>query len=384
MSIKVAIVIPAYREALYIEKTLRSIEKSVQFANQSVPTPPVVIVVNNPATISRKFLKENQMLVRFLEDSKPLYSFEIHILDYTDPGIKFGVGQARKIGLEYAMVKWLHDPQDRLVCLDADTTVNAQYIAALYQNLDDISGFTIDCHHPTDREEMIFYELFLRYVPYGLQQAKSPFGFIAIGSAMGCTVEAYKKIGGMPAKSATEDFHFLNKLRKLAPIRVLSDAKVYPSDRKSFRVTLGTGAFLKSTGKNLEYAMQKLVIPTPEEYKRLQKVIESLQDFYATDSLLHLFEQINDVTSYQHLRERGIVEKLHKIKDGCTDMVTYFKRIMEIFDGLETIRLLRYYMQDRQPLTLGQFLTWCQQLHDPTAHIHSTDPLQMLHAYRQK
>lgn len=300
--------------------------------------------------------------MRFLEDSKPMYSFDYTVLDYCEPGIKFGVGEARKIGMEYAMAKWLDDPQDRIVSLDADTLVNQEYIVDLYNHPLTSYGFTIDAHHPTDDEAMVMYELFLRYVPFGLTQAGSPFNFIAIGSAMGCTVEGYKKSGGMMAKSATEDFHFLNKLRKLGKIETLHKAKVFPSNRRDGKVTLGTGVFLQSTGKGLEKALQKLVIPRPDEFMRLKKVIQNIQDFYAQDSLLALFEESQDLESFEHLRDRGMVDKLYQIKEGCTEMHTYFQRIMEVMDGLETIRLLRKYRDERNPVTISLFTQWCQSI----------------------
>ncbi|MCB0271667.1 MAG: hypothetical protein KDD46_01480 [Bdellovibrionales bacterium] len=378
MSINVAIIIPAYREALYIEKTLRALEKSYQFAQMSCPKPHVIVVVNNPQNISQAFVKENQLLVRYLEGSQPLYSFPLTILDYTDPGIAFGVGQARRIGMDYAVAKFLHDPNDRLVCLDADTLVNEHYIADLFDKETDSYGFVIDFEHELQDEAMVWYELFLRYVPYGLAKASSPFDFIAIGSAIGCTVEGYRKIGGMPSKSATEDFHFLNKLRKLGKIEKLRHAKVFPSTRKESKTSLGTGAFLFAAGISLEKAVQKLVIPTPDDFQKLKQVLYHIRDFYNVDSMLDLFAETDDLESYGFLKEQGVVDKLYLIKQNCKSLEVYFRRILEVMDGLETIRLLRTFKNKRPPLSLLDFQAYAQQLLGSEA----SSPIELVMKYR--
>ncbi|MEZ4846198.1 MAG: hypothetical protein R2877_04395 [Bdellovibrionota bacterium] len=42
-------------------------------------------------------------------------------------------GVARKIGMSYAITKYLKRPDDLIVSLDADCTVDLNYIATLYQ-----------------------------------------------------------------------------------------------------------------------------------------------------------------------------------------------------------------------------------------------------------
>jgi hypothetical protein len=58
---------------------------------------------------------------------------------------------------------------------------------------------------------------------------------------MACTAAAYTAVRGMPARQAGEDFYFLNKLAKLAPIGDVRDTTVHPSARPSGRVPFGTG-----------------------------------------------------------------------------------------------------------------------------------------------
>lgn len=66
----------------------------------------------------------------------------------------------------------------------------------------------------------------------------------------------YTKIGGMTPRSATEDFHFLNKLRRQGPIQYNTSTTVKPSSRQSERVTLGTGYFLTKSKQILSRLFQ--------------------------------------------------------------------------------------------------------------------------------
>lgn len=161
MSISVAIVIPAYREATYIEKTLVSIEKSVQYSIEKNWIPRVIVVVNNPTGVSDSFRRENQLLIQSLMDLRSTLSFPLDVLDYTDPGIKNGVGEARKIGMNYAIAKYLNDPKDLIVSLDADCTVELNYVSALFQIHLKGSAFTLYFEHALDSESIIFSNLAL-------------------------------------------------------------------------------------------------------------------------------------------------------------------------------------------------------------------------------
>jgi len=372
-------VIPVYREQLYIEKTLRSIAKSIDFASDTLPSPIIILVVNNPQNISQKHRLENQQHIRYLQDAKSMLGMDYTVLDETAPGLQYGVGQARKIGMEYATAKFKLKALDRLVCLDADTTVSLNYVTALYSSEVSSDGFVLCFEHPVHHEPMILYELYLRYLSNGLKLANSPFDFIAIGSAMGCTVRGYQKAGGMPSKSATEDFHFLNKLRKIGPIEMIPHSKVFPSDRLESKTSLGTGTFLKKSKANLSQAFQALMIPAPKDFLRLKHALQGISFFYNKDSLLSIFESIQDLTTFQHLHERGLTEKIFKIKATTTSEKTYQHRLMEVIDGLETMRLLRTYAKHSAKPTKATFLGWAQTL---TSDCASLDPKTLLSAYR--
>ena len=76
---------------------------------------------------------------------------------------------------------------------------------------------------------------------YNIRLTGSPYGFVSMGSTIVCTMKAYIAVGGMPAKRATEDFYFLQKLAKYDKVHCIKSILVYPSSRAEERVHLGTG-----------------------------------------------------------------------------------------------------------------------------------------------
>jgi glycosyltransferase involved in cell wall biosynthesis len=381
MSISVAIVIPAYREASYIEKTLHSIEKSVQFSIEKNWLPYVIVVVNNPIFISESFRKDNLHIIRSLQDLKSELSFPLDVLDYTDPGIKNGVGEARKIGMDYAIAKYLKNPHDLIVSLDADCLVDLNYIATIFQTKMTGSAFTLPFEHLLDSSAIIYYELYLRYLRWVHLLSGSPFSHYSVGSCFGTDVENYSKSGGMPPKSATEDFHFLNKLRKRGPIQYLTGTTICPSSRLSERVTLGTGYFLTNAKAGLEKTFVKLMIPHPDDFKKLKKVISIFDAYDGNRSLGDLFT-INDVDEiYQDLYSRGFIEKVYGIFDSTTTQSNYRSRLLEVMDGLETLRILRSMSSKRNhTITTELFLTWANELWSTSF----TDPQALLEEIRKR
>ena len=360
--------IPAYREASYIEKTLHSIEKSVQYSIEKNWIPHVIVVVNNPTNISEAFRKENQLLIQYLLDIKQQLSYPLDVLDYTSPGIQNGVGEARKIGMSFAIGKYLKHPSDLIVSLDADCLVELNYIATLFQIDLKEGGFTFYFEHLLDTPAIAHYELYLRYLRWCHFRAASPFSHYSVGSCLGTNVRTYQKCGGMMPKSATEDFHFLNKVRKIGKIDYITQTTVRPSSRISQRVTLGTGYFLTDAKAGLEKAFEKLMIPHPSDAQKLSKTISIFHNFDGTASMSDQFKAEDIEELYQDLNSRGIVEKVHAIFESTNSKVTYQHRVLEAFDGLETLRTLRnLWIKRNEPMTIEKFLSWANELWQTSA-----------------
>lgn len=330
--------------------------------------PHVIVVVNNPTSISEAFRKENQLLIQYLLDIKQQLSYPLDVLDYTTPGLQNGVGEARKIGMSYAITKYLKHPDDLIVSLDADCTVDLNYIATIYQmDLKD-AAFTFYFQHLLDTSAITYYELYLRYLRWCHLRAASPFSHYSVGSSLGTTVRTYQKCGGMMPKSATEDFHFLNKVRKVGKIRYITSTTVRPSSRISQRVTLGTGYFLTDAKLGFEKAFEKLMIPHPEDSKKLGKTISIFHNFDGSISMSEQFRQENIEDIYQDLNSRGVIEKIHGIFESTTQKATYQHRILEVFDGLETLRTFRNLWTKRaEKITSEKFLEWANELWQTSA-----------------
>jgi hypothetical protein len=163
---------------------------------------------------------------------------------------KGGVGHARKIGMDraLALLGSRNEGKERIYCLDADTLAEPNYLSSLRNHFERFSppGAVVAFSHPIPEDRRLAagiccYEIFLRYYVLGLAWAGSPYAFHSIGSTMACTAAAYTAVRGMPCRQAGEDFYFLNKLAKLAPLGDVSDTTVYPSARTSGRVPFGTG-----------------------------------------------------------------------------------------------------------------------------------------------
>lgn len=271
-------------------------------------------------SVSDVFRKDNRLLIKNINDLKSMFSYPIDVLDYTEPGLANGVGEARKIGMNYAISKYLKQPNDLIVSLDADCEVDLNYVSTLFQYDLKGSAFTLFFQHSLNSEAIVYYELYLRYLRWVHVLADSPFSHYSVGSCLGTNVKNYSKCGGMPPKSATEDFHFLNKLRKQGKIEYCTTTSVTPSSRLSERVTLGTGYFLSKSKPNFDHAFSKLVIPHPDDVEKLKKI--------------------------------NLIQK-----------ETHQKRFLQDFDGLETLRFLRTLWTERnQQMTKPLFMEWANQL----------------------
>lgn len=245
-----AVVIPALAEGERLFKTLQSLAaNSPYWADRFL----VVVVVNHgvhAATADR--LQNGHDLAR-LADLAASSTLCLAWVDAASDGNAVpdklaGVGFARKLGMDLALSRldWAGDPL--LVCLDADTLVEAGYLAAVATHFSQsargaaVIPFRHQPGHDSAQQAAIErYELFLRSYVYGLRLAGSPYAFHSVGSAMACRGSAYVRCGGMNCRKAGEDFYFLQKLAKTDGIARLSGTTVFPEPRVSERVPFGTG-----------------------------------------------------------------------------------------------------------------------------------------------
>lgn len=245
-----AVVIPALAEGARLFKTLRSLAAN----------PPawlarflVVVVVNQGPRASSAQRRQNATDLLQLADLAPRSGLCLAWVDAASPERELpaklaGVGFARKLGLDLALARfhWAEDPL--LICLDADTLVETNYLQAIAEHFRQtaLGGAVLPFRHQpaaaAEQQAAIErYELFLRSYVYGLQLAGSPYAFNSVGSAMACRASAYVRCGGMNCRPAAEDFYFLQQLAKTDGVGRLSGTTVFPEPRVSDRVPFGTG-----------------------------------------------------------------------------------------------------------------------------------------------
>ena len=251
---RAAVVIPAAGEADFLPATLASLTANPpEFRSDTL----ILAVVNQSADATPERRLDNaHTLTRFRDGSMPGRDrLNLYWLDATAPGreLRHGVGDARKTGMDAVLpfLDWNRDPL--ILCLDADTVTEPDYLAAVWTALAAEpmvpGGVLRFLHQPGDTPEteqaIREYETYMQDYVDKLAAAGSPYAYHAMGSAMVCRAEAYLRSGGMKPRNAGEDFYFLQSLRKLGPIIAIDGSTVHPSARPSDRVPFGTGATIR-------------------------------------------------------------------------------------------------------------------------------------------
>ena len=250
--LKIIVVIPIYNEK-ELTPTLESLFLNQESYSFSIE----VIAMINDSSIEKKEVKElNQKtfikLKNFAKNNNNKKAFLIPIyLDNLDPK-HAGVGWARKLGMDLALERFKSIKSNGIIVgLDADTVVASNYfleIDSFFQN-NKIQAVSIHFEHPIKGNnysgfhynQIINYELHLRYYKNALSFVGVPYAFHTIGSAFALKASAYARQGGMNRRKAGEDFYFINKLIKGEKFGEIINTYVEPSPRTSNRVPFGTG-----------------------------------------------------------------------------------------------------------------------------------------------
>lgn len=124
---------------------------------------------------------------------------------------------------------------------------------------------------------MLHYEVYMRSYALNLMLVGHPYALTAVGSSMSCTLEAYRKIGGISPFKSGEDFYFLQKMLKTGAVLRHSPALSHPSPRFSTRVFFGTGPALN---KGVEGQWASYPIYPMSLFGRMQDAYEALPDLY--------------------------------------------------------------------------------------------------------
>lgn len=343
-----AIVIPSLAEAGNLPHTLQTLSHNpADLLDRFM----ILIVVNQRADASDQETADNLKTLEMLPLWKQRYRLNnLFWVNAASTGVDLppgqGVGLARKIGLDLALpLLNYRDDDPLLICLDADTLVQPDYLPAITRHFAGTSagGASIPYHHrPADdqagQSAIDRYELFLRSYVLGLELAGSPFAFHTVGSAMGCRASAYVASGGMNRRLAGEDFYFLQQIHKTSGVAPLSGTTVHPSPRSSHRVPFGTG---RSVGDMLADGEQRLLFYQPVVFSIVGEWLTYVVENTGADalSLLNEAELISPVL-HRFLEQSGFRaswENLRKNNRESTKLMTSFHGW---FDAFRTMRLI--------------------------------------------
>ncbi|MBU1745979.1 MAG: hypothetical protein KJ649_13940 [Proteobacteria bacterium] len=375
-----AIVIPALAESSSLFRTLSCIAANPPGELRRTL---VVCVVNNhrPPVAAEAEIRDNQVTLTILKElvagRRPSVagpamrkadleriagsSLRLGCIDASSAGAEIpdrdgGVGTARKIGMDavLAVLNGRGPGGGVICCLDADTLVMENYLAAVHAHFsmtDDSAAVAGYAHQkPADSgllAAICCYEIFLRAYVMGLAFAVSPYAFHAIGSTMSCTAQAYAAVRGMNRRKAAEDFHFLDKLAKLRKIGHIGTTTVFPSSRPSDRVPFGTGQ-----------RMLRFMNGGTDEYRlydsRIFAIIrEWLSGMEAdpdrgTEAILAAAREIHpDLKAYLDLSR--FATDWPVIRRNCPDAVHLRRQFHVWFDGLKTMRLVHHLSRSAFP-----------------------------------
>ena len=341
------IIIPSLGESNHLPQTLLSINQNEKVLLEDTL---VIIVVNNSKNASITIKNDNKKTLQILSNQK--YIFFLTIVDATSsafvlPSKYAGVGLARKIGMDLAL-PFLKSNKSLLLSTDADTILNSNYLQTIlyYFNKYDINAAVVGFKHSISKNKYIEqairkYEKFLISTAKNICRTGSPYGYVSMGSTMICTGMAYMAIGGMPKKKATEDFYFLQELAKFCGVFSIPKILVHPSSRPISRVYLGTGFRMAQAMEgfninNLYYSNKSFILL--KEW--IQLGINSWKiDFY------QLLKNIDEKNIYlkQFLLKEGIEKIWQNLQASSPTKKHFTHQFHRWFDGLKTIRFLKYF-----------------------------------------
>ena len=338
--------IPAFRERAWLPRTLEHL------ARQDDPDFQVWVCVNQPRSYARDpafaaIHAENTATLAWLSAALTDWPFQLVVLDAVsenkapDPK-SAGVGWARRRIFDRVSQTY---PRAICVSLDADTEVGPAYISQLkadFARYPNGLGLAVPYYHrlPHDRSRarrLLRYEIYMRYYQLSLWRIGSPYAFLPLGSAMAFRAEAYRRMGGIPARKAGEDFYFLQQLRKTGPLIRWSTATVYPSARPSDRVPFGTGPLMDQADAAL--VRQRFPFYRQADFDLLAQTFELFEPLYRKPLRLPIHEYVE--------RYWGGEKLFRRFRKNFPDGARFTKACHEKLDGLRTLQILRFY-QDRR------------------------------------
>ncbi|MBU0473760.1 MAG: glycosyltransferase family 2 protein [Bacteroidetes bacterium] len=366
---KTIVVIPAIAEYENIKALIKSLsENDSTYFNETL----FLFVINNQKNASSEILIDNHKSLNYLKQladkllSEITPKLNINLIDASSNNFELddkngGVGLARKIGMDLSLNLFNYETESKniIVCLDADCTVEENYITTIrnYFNNNSISAGYVNFKHTfTDDIEneraIINYEIFLRYYVLGLKFANSHYAYHSIGSTMICDVESYVKVQGMNKRKAAEDFYFMEKLSKITKIQKIDGTSVLPSSRGSWRVPFGTG---QRVNRFLDKIQNEYLLYSPKSFAVLKDWIFIFysDSIFSAEEYLAKAKKINN-SLFTFLIDNNFTYNWNKIAANSSTAKQLQNQKHLWFDGFRTLKLI-HYLRDVEFKTINMF-----------------------------
>jgi hypothetical protein len=370
--LSIIVVIPCFNETQLI-KSLESLN-SCDLPNGWVE---IITVINSSEISSNKIIETNTKTLELAQQWTALNAknrISYYFIDANNlPDKDAGVGWARKIGMDEAVIRFEQINKDGIIaCFDADSTCASNYLVELekhFQFHPKSPACSIHFEHPLQGNEFSqenhqaieAYELHLRVYKNALQFCGFPFAFHTIGSSMAVKSKAYQKQGGMNKRKAGEDFYFLQKMMVLGNFTELKTTTIYPSPRVSDRVPFGTGRAMQNYLSNEQKNYTTYAI---ESFLDLKQFVEQLDNLY-NSTILEL-----PVSVSEYLKTISFDENLHKIRQNSTSLIHFKQLFFNWFNAFKVLKFV-HFVRDNYYADVDVFVAaneLLKQLNKPTCN----------------
>ncbi|MFT6387644.1 MAG: hypothetical protein ACJAUP_001016 [Cellvibrionaceae bacterium] len=365
------IIFPAYNEnSDFLERLKKSALSQASLL--------VIVIINQPDTIEASTYNKNLWENSIKRGEEISSKEDYHLLHWSNTQshllivdcfsenrclpAKQGVGLARKIGCDIASTliekrilttQWIHTS-------DADTYLPDDYLSKMPTH-NDFSAAIYSFKHIFDEstsedftivDATLLYEKALNYYVDGLSYAGSPYAHHSLGSCIAINTEAYAQARGFPKRAGAEDFYLLNKLRKLGPIKTLSNKPLLITARLSNRVPFGTGPAIKKIIED-ESRLDNYKYYSPELFAHLKTVLIHFNSLFSNKSTPNNWLKKLPQIERDGLIDTGIRSLFSHIQSHANSHNQCLKQTHDWFDAFKTLKFIHFLDKKYDRVLLG-------------------------------
>ncbi len=284
----------------------------------------------------------NDQLVLFQKNNCSVLMVDRHSTGHRIPRSQ-GVGLARKIGADIALSliqqgsvrnPWIHN-------IDADSSLPTPYVTLCKNQQPDTAAIILPFQHlagehPALNLAQAIYDRHMHYYVAALRWAGSPYAHHSLGSTLILSAKHYALVRGFPKRSAGEDFHLLNKLRKVGTVVSLPEPTVKLRIRASQRTPFGTGTAVSEISE-LQHPERDYRFYHPRIFSELKAFLALLPELQSEKkrALAAL-----PTHTQQVLHALGIDQAVRHASSNSTSSAAFTKHMHTWFDALKTLQFV--------------------------------------------